>query len=711
MLFVLTALFGAGIALPGDDSGFVAVPVFADTEEEAASSDSAEGPEVTGQVSLILTGDMHSHVQPEQWQQNGETKLTGGFAAVKAVIDTVRKEWPDSFVLDGGDFSMGTPYQTIEQNKAPELMLMGMMGYDATTLGNHEFDYRPVGLASMLNNASTGGQETVSKRDGSGSVVTTQGWSMPAIVGTNIDWEATMADEVLAEDADGLKTAFNRYGVQDYIILQRGGIRIAVFGLMGYEAIEDAPESGVIWQDPVDYARQTVDEIKRNGEADMIVCLSHSGVYDPEGEGRDAEDIELAKAIPEIDVILSAHTHIAYDGPITVGTTTIVSVGCYTKYVGHLVLDQTADGYLVNTFELLPVDGSAGSDKTVQAAADAYKKDIDSAYFSKFGFTYDQELAANEKAFTPMGEFGMALGEESLGNLIADSYVYAVQVAEGDAYEPVDVAIAPYGVIRSSFDEGPITAAEAYNVLSLGIGPDGVPGYPLVSVYLTGKELKTLADVDISVSPNLLPARLYFSGLTYHYNTHRMLFNRTTDHMLTAADGTAVELDNKKLYRVVGDLYTCQMIGLVSSGSKGMLSVVPKDKEGHTIIDFEEHIIADGSEKGGELKAWYALASYIDSFEGDVVPAKYMTPQGRKVDDTSLSPIKFLRQPNRFTVALIVLILLPLAIAALIVMLVRRRRHSRRGYKRSMFGHADFRPNGGKPVFKGKKFNRKKLFK
>ncbi len=674
--------------------------VFADTEEDAAEG--AAAPEVLDQVSLIFTSDMHSHTQPLLWTENGETVSEGGFAAVAGVIDGIRAEYPASFLFDGGDFSMGTPYQTIEQNKAPELTLMGMMGYDATTFGNHEFDYRPAGLTAMLGSASAGGRQTTRTAGG-----TQEGYDMPAVVGTNIDWQATLADELLAEEAAGLKNAFTRYGVQDYTIIRHGGTRIAVFGLMGYEAIEDAPLAGVIWQDPIDYARYVVSEIERNGEADMIVCLSHSGVYDPEGEGREAEDIELAKAVPEIDVILSGHTHLFYESPITVGKTTIVSVGCYTQYVGHLVLDRTAEGCTVNSFSLIKVDGSVKPDAAIQKAVDAYKSDIDASYFSKFGFSYDQVLATNEKAFTPISKFAQEQGEDTLGNLIADSYIYAVQAAEGDAYEPVDVAIAPYGVIRGSFGEGPVTTADAYNVLSLGIGPDGIAGYPLVSVYLTGKELKTLADVDISVSPGMLPARLYFAGLQYSYNTHRMIFNRTMDHCLAGSDGTVTKIENKKLYRVVGDLYTCQMIGLVSSGSKGMLSVVPKDKEGNRVLDFEEHIIKGAN--GQELKAWYALATYIDSFEGDVFPAAYQAPQGRKVDRTSLSPVQFFRQPNKFTWALLAMIFVPLALIVLIILLLRRRRHVRRGYKRSMFGKADFRPNGGKPVFKGRNINRKKL--
>ena len=84
---------------------------------------------------------------------------------------------------------------------------------------------------------------------------------------------------------------------------------------------------------------------------------------------------------------------------------------------------------------------------------------------------------------------------------------------------------------------------------------------------------------------------------------------------------------------------------------------------------------------------------------------------GRKTDRTGFSPASLFKQPNRFSVALSILILLPIALLCLIIVLFRRHRHMQRGYKRSMFGSAAFRPNGGKPVFKGRKINRKKLHK
>lgn len=118
---------------------------------------------------------------------------------------------------------------------------------------------------------------------------------------------------------------------------------------------------------------------------------------------------------------------------------------------------------------------------------------------------------------------------DPLGSIIADSYVYAVQKAEGEHYEKVYVTISPSGAIRDTFQQGAITVSDAFNVSSLGIGADRIPGYPLVSVYLTGKEIKTAAEIDASISPIMTSAQLYPSGLRWTYNPNRMLLNKVTD--------------------------------------------------------------------------------------------------------------------------------------------------------------------------------------
>ncbi len=629
-------------------------------------------------VSIIFTGDMHSHLDAQE--------KVGGFAKLKTIVDEINTKYPNSFLLDAGDFSMGTPFQTIFKSEASELRMMGEMRYDVVALGNHEFDYRPDGLTKMLNTAAKFkgiGTESIKVYEEDSkyySWVQNTYSLMPQIVQSNIDWKATLADKNLAPEATKLKAAMDNYGVKDYVIVEKQGIKMAVFGLMGLEAISQAPESGVLWKDYVKRAKEIVAEITRNGEADVIVCLSHSGYYFDDGD--ESEDIMLANAVPDIDVIISGHSHDVLETEIMVGTTAIVGSGAYSDYAGHLVLKKSSDGFTVSDYKLIPLDSKVVENEAIQQKVDEFKKLVDSEYFSTFGYEYDDVLAVNTYKFTSMDIFGDIQGEDTLGNLIADAFIYAVQQAEGSNYSPVDVAVVPNGVVRGSIAKGDVTVTDAFNISSLGIGPDGISGYPLVSVYLTGKELKAAAEVDASVSQMMNEARLYFSGLSYTINDKRLFLNRATDIQLMKADGSKEKLDDKKLYRVVADLYTCQMLGLVEDGSYGLLSVTPKDINGAVIEDFEKNIIYDNK---GELKAWYAVASYIDSFAEDLIPAKYAAPEGRKVLNNTFNPIALLKQPNHVGLMLAGILLIPIVIIIGIVLYIRSRRKKRRGYDKSIF--------------------------
>ena len=284
-----------------------------------------------------------------------------------------------------------------------------------------------------------------------------------------------------------------------------------------------------------------------------------------------------------------------------------------------------------------------------------------------------------------MDEFAETHEEDPLGSIIADSYVYAVQQAEGDNYEKVYVTISPSGAIRDTFQQGTVTVSDVFNVSSLGIGADRIPGYPLVSVYLTGAELKTAAEIDVSISPIMTTAQLYPSGLRWTYNPHRMLLNRVTDvEFVTNVPYTGgketEEIVDDQLYRVVAGLYSAQMLGTIETASMGLLNITPKDKNGQAIQDFEQYIIHD--KNGSEVKEWYALASYLESFEKNEegvaeIPSYYEEAEGRKQLEDSRNLVDILKNPNKFTWFLYGGILALILLTAGIVRAVVRRRRKR----------------------------------
>ena len=604
-------------------------------------------------VDIVFTHDTHSHLNTFTTVVDGlETEL-GGFARMNTLIEAQRAQTPDTLVIDGGDFSMGTLIQTVFETQAAELRMLGYLGCDVTTLGNHEFDYRSKGLANMLTSAQASGD------------------AVPAMVVCNVDWD-TMEAEGLTEGQQRLKDAFAAYGVSDYTVLEKGDVDIAVVGVFGKDALACAPTCELKFEDPIEAVKQTVADIKANEDVDMIVCVSHSGTWEDESK---SEDELLAKAVPDLDLILSGHTHTEIEKPIQHGSTYVVSCGEYGKNLGELTLTQQADGrWAMSAYELIPITSDIAVHAATQQTIDSFMDTVDTDYLARFGYTKDQVLAENDIVFSTQKDLENIHEEHNLGDIIADAYVYAVENAADYDGVPVDLAVVPSGTVRDTYARGDITVEQVFNSFSLGIGADGVPGYPLISVYLTGREIRTAAEIDASVSDFMTTARLYCSGLNFTYNPHRLLLNKVTDVCLED-DGQPVALEDDKLYRIVADLYSGQMLSAVTDMSYGILAIVPKYADGTLITDFEDVII---TENGRELKAWDSIARYMASFadtDGDGianVPTYYSTTHGRKLVDTSRSPLALLKNPNKFTAVYAVLLAVAVLLIVLVVLLIRK---------------------------------------
>ncbi len=615
------------------------------------------------QITVLFTHDLHSHFLPVSDGQGG---AYGGYARLKTVIDQQKVIHPDALLLDGGDFSMGSLFQTAYSASALELRVMGAMGYDVTTFGNHEYDYRAAGLADMLQAALA------------------SGGPLPAIVEANY-LPPEEGQEGYDQDAQAVWDAFDDYGVADYVLLERGGIWYAVFGIAGLDADECAPMSGMVLHDIQDTARRVVEEataacLEENGVEPVIICLSHSGT-DGKGKG---EDYELAREVDGIDLIISGHTHSTLAQPIQVGDTYIVSAGEYGKNLGSITLNWDGSGVSLASYELIPIDGSVEEDAGLARWIQQAKGEVEENYLSAFGLGFDQALADNPYVFDSVDQVSATQHESTLGNLFADAYRWAAEQATG---AQVDVAITASGVIRESLPQGEVTVSDVFNAASLGIGADGVPGYPLVSVYLTGADLKTVLEIDASVTPLMPAAQLFSAGVEYSFNTSRMLFNKVTGSALRRDDGSTEAIVDNQLYHVVTGLYCGQMLGAVEDTSFGLLSVTARDENGNPIdMDrLEDYIVHD--QEGSEVKEWYAIAAYLQSMDGEVEGA-YGQTDGRKVVYASWNPVELFKNPNKFTfIALGVLLALILIVVLVVALVVRRITRRKGSYTRGYQGY------------------------
>ena len=584
------------------------------------------------EITILFTHDLHSHLLPSV-SEEGDGEY-GGYARLMTLIRQQKTLDPNAILIDGGDFSMGSLFQTAYATSAIELRMMGAMGYDATTFGNHEYDYLQAGLKSMLNVAADCG-------DSVPPIVCANYW--PPVEG-QAGYDQTMWD------------ALNHYGVKDYMILERGGVYYVLFGIFGIDSNDCAPNSGMILEDPIAVARETVDAAIKDckeqfGAEPIVICLSHSGTEDGKGE-----DYELAKAVNGIDLIISGHTHTTLSEPIVVGDTVIASAGEYGRYLG--VVKLTREGAL-KSYELIPVDENVAEDPAIAALAEGYKASVEADYLSKYGFTFDQVLVRNTYKFDTVDEVYDTQHESTLGNLFSDAYKAAVEKATG---KRVDVALTASGVIRASMPIGNVTVSDVFNAASLGVGTEG----ELIAIYVTGKDLKNAIELDASVQPLMNSAQLFMSGVEYSFNRNRMIFNKVDYAMLKNDDGTLTEIQDDKLYYIVAGMYMGQMLGSAEETSMGILTITPRDEQGNPIAveDLVNYVVKD--ENGNPVKEWYAIATYLDGMGGEMDP-RYETPDGRKQVYASLSPVSLLRNANIFTYAVLAVAMILLAVILLVV--------------------------------------------
>ena len=217
-------------------------------------------------ATILHTNDTHSQVEP--LEEGKRDEFCGGYALRMGVIAQEREKNPDLILLDAGDFSQGTPYFNFYHGRI-EVDALNYMGYDAVTLGNHEFDYGVDTLAEVLKNASF------------------------SVVCANYNVHGTALEGI----------------VKPYIILRRSGIKIGIFGLAvnPQGLISQKNFAPIQYLEPISVAQEMATTLKKK-HCDLVICLSHLGteIKTPQ---QTVSDIQLAQTTRDIDIIVGGHTH------------------------------------------------------------------------------------------------------------------------------------------------------------------------------------------------------------------------------------------------------------------------------------------------------------------------------------------------------------------------------------------------------------------
>ncbi|MBN1700169.1 MAG: bifunctional metallophosphatase/5'-nucleotidase [Spirochaetales bacterium] len=624
-------------------------------------------------LTIIHTNDLHSHllgfgpnIDYTPFSVNDD-ETVGGWARIAAVIDEIRSSRGNPvLVLDAGDFTMGTLFHMRVREDATELGLLHAMGYDAVCLGNHEFDLMPSGLAAMLSSARERG-------------------GMPRLVCANVIFSPESGKD------DALEAMFREEAVTPYIICERAGIRIGIFGVLGKDAAEDSPfASPLTFTGIVETSRDMVRVLREEEKADMVICLSHSGLHENPSH---SEDEILASKVDGIDVIVSGHTHTRLLTPIPVNDTIIVQAWAYGRHVG--VLDVEFENGKVKTagYRIQMIDDTISGKSEIDEAIKTAKDSVNDKVLAGLDLTFDDVIA--ETAF----DLASVEDESNLGNMIADSirwYVDNHDYDPGDPATKVALAIESNGLIRDDLcagKSGKVAVCDLFRTFPLGIGMDDTMCYPIVTMYLYASEIKKALEILTSVYP--LKGSNYFiqiSGVKFTYNPHRMIFDRVTDIWLGDLENGYVPLDysgsNKTLYRVAGNIYNSTFLKVIGRFTMNILDIVPKKRDGSPVSDLSDmRVDMDRNTPGiQELKEWIGLLRYVQSFDDTDadglpdIPEKYRGKEGRIVSDPGWNPVSLLSRGTWITwSAFSIVVALVSAIGLTVFIVIRRIKRKKKG--------------------------------
>ena len=551
-----------------------------------------------GKIVLLYTNDMHSRLTgfgPESYYSpltvNDDNTL-GGFSRIAAIIKKEKEQNKGTtIVLDAGDFLMGTLFQHLEPKSGFQLPLMKKMGYDVVCIGNHEFDFGPGKLAEIVTSSAKHGELPV------------------ILLGNAVFSKKESGDDSLEELAGS-----GRLG-QKYI-LTRDGFKIGFFSVLGKVADDNAAFAPpVTFSKQIPFAKKMVRLLKKDG-CDIIICLSHSGIERDENGGWKGEDVELAQKVKGIDVIISGHTHTLLEKPLIVNGIPIVQTGDYGRFVGKLSLIAEDGRLSIEAGSLIPVDDQIPGDPVIHELIEKQLEAVNSEILNPLGLNY-KKIMAETDFLLECDETG-DVENSNLGPFIADAiHTYVNKYSKSGS----DLSMVAVGVIREKILPGLQTAPDIFRVMSMGTGNDGVPGYPLARVYVTGKELKSILEI-LNVAWKSTPANYcYYSGIRVESDPDGGLLKKIKKIDIIAGDGSLKNVDlskkNKTLYSITANSYMLQFIGIIKKMSFGLINVVPKDAGGDKLADMKNAVIDMDENRNGiqEGKEWLALMEYIRSMK------------------------------------------------------------------------------------------------
>lgn len=463
-------------------------------------------------LTIMHTNDTHAHLD--------------SVAKRVTAINEIRKDNPSNVLLDAGDVFSGTLYFNEFKGQA-DLEFMNMMGYDAATFGNHEFD---------LGSSAEGHQSLVDFIKGA---------NFP-FVSANVDFSKD--DKFKGLFSDLVSSNPEKGQIYAGIIKEVDGQKVGIFGLTTAETKDISSPGSVEFNNYIAEAQKAVKAFKGQN-VDKIIALTHIG-YD-DSSVYDNDQI-LAKTVKGIDVIVGGHTHTKLDQVVTVDTdndnnekapTVIVQTGQYGENLGNLSVTFDKKGevtaseqHLVNVAE--KAENPAAAEKLKQ-----YQDRIAEISNEETGVVAEEELT-NPRASATSAE-SVRANETALGDYITDGMLAKAKTLNNK----VVLALQNGGGIRSSINAGPITVGEVIAVLPFG--------NTLATVDISGADLRAALEHGVKESPKESGGFLHIAGGKYTFDSSKPVGSRIVSFQIKQGDDY-VDVKDDQTYTIATNAFTAK---------------------------------------------------------------------------------------------------------------------------------------------------------
>jgi len=414
-------------------------------------------------ITILHVNDTHSHLEATGPRTGNLEGTVGGVAKAATLIGTVRATEPNVLLLHAGDSFVGDPSFNVGYG-GYEFGVIAGLGFDAMTVGNHEFDLGSDLFTSVVLDPSVG-------------------FGVP-LLGANME---IPADHPL------------KAVIQPSLMKNVAGVKVGLFGLTvpGDPLSNPAPLS--VSDDIGPIAGAAVAGLRGQG-ADVVICLSHLG---------SALDEEIAAGVPGIDVIVGGHDHFLFARPVPVTnpdgkTTLILQAGESWQHVGKLRFKVENGAFKLVDYRMLDADASVPPAGEVEALIAPVKDAVVAQFGDLYGTRLGRAVLPLERTWDPRS----ARRDTPLGNLIADAFRNVTNS---------DIAVTVLGLVAERIAEGQVNGLDAFRAVPYGFDPDTGLGLKLVTCDITGADLMTALEISVAQIEYSDAFVVQTSGLTFGF--------------------------------------------------------------------------------------------------------------------------------------------------------------------------------------------------